>query len=381
MNSDQFDVIVVGAGAMGSAAAYHLARDRQRVLVLEQFEIGHTRGSSHGESRIFRYAYPSPAYVRLAIQARRLWSELEADASEKLLLETGGLDFAEEPGGQAQVTAIAASLASEGCTYEHLDYASLARRFPQWRMSEETEAVYSPDAGILNPTRCVQVMLARAAAYGAEIHEREPVRQLHPEGSGVVVETGAGQYRARNAVIAAGAWSGALLREIGFEAPLRISQEQTVYFRPRSDPRAFMVGRFPIWIHHREQVVYGFPIVDAPGIKVAFHGSGLYVNVEEYTQTPRQEVTDRLQAYLERYLPEAAGDAFDPTTCLYTNTPDEDFIVDTAPNLPQVTIAAGFSGHGFKFAIAIGRAVADLIEQGGTELEIGHFGLDRFRGA
>ena len=142
-----------------------------------------------------------------------------------------------------------------------------------------------------------------------------------------------------------------------------------------------MVGRFPIWIHHREQVVYGFPIVDAPGIKVAFHGSGLYVNVEEYTQTPRQEVTDRLQAYLERYLPEAAGDAFDPTTCLYTNTPDEDFIVDTAPNLPQVTIAAGFSGHGFKFAIAIGRAVADLIEQGGTELEIGHFGLDRFRGA
>lgn len=381
MTINQFDTIVVGAGAMGSAAAYHLARDGQRVLLLEQFEIGHTRGSSHGESRIFRYAYPNAAYVRLATQSKPLWRELEADAGEQLLFDTGGLDVGEDQTGQVEVTAVAAALESAGCPWEQLDRAELARRFPQWRLSEETSAVYSPDAGVLNATRCVQVMAARAAAHGATVHDREPVRQIIPAASSVEVVTDKNHHRAGRLIVTAGPWSSRVLQDVGLQLPLRVSQEQTVYFRPRANPETFAPKRFTIWIHHREQPVYGFPILGAPGIKLGFHHDGLSIDVGDYTQEPRPEVTRRLRAYLDRYLPDAAGEPFDATTCLYTNTPDHDFVVDVAPGLPQIAIGAGFSGHGFKFAIGIGRALADLVEHGETDMEIGHLGLDRFQSA
>ncbi|MCZ7574048.1 MAG: N-methyl-L-tryptophan oxidase [Ardenticatenaceae bacterium] len=380
MTIDQFDTIVLGAGAMGSAAAYHLARDGQRVLLLEQFEIAHTRGSSHGESRIFRYAYPNAAYARLAIQTKPLWRALEADAGEQLLRDTGGLDLGEGRAGQVKVSAVAAALESIGGSWERLDCAALARRFPQWRVSEETIAVYSPDAGVLSATRCVQVMATRAAAHGATIHDRETARQILPDAGSVEIVTDKDRYRARRLVVTAGPWSRQLLRDVGLELPLRVSQEQTVYFRPRANPDAFVPGRFTIWIHHREPNVYGFPIVGAPGVKLGFHRDERYIDIADYTREPRPEVVARLQAYLEQYLPDVAGEAFDPTTCLYTNTPDDDFIVATVPDLPHIAIGVGFSGHGFKFAIGIGRALADLVEHGETEMEIDHLGVDRFRG-
>jgi sarcosine oxidase len=374
---DSFDTIVLGAGAMGSAAAYHLARDGRHILLLEQFAIAHNRGSSHGESRIFRYAYSEPAYARLAIQSKPLWRALEADAGEPLLREIGGLDIGETAVGRKEVLAVAATLQATGSCWEQLERSALASRYPQWHLGDEAIAVYSPDTGVLNPTRCVQVMVGCAIAYGATVRDQEPAMQISPHDDGVEVTTTRDRYRAAHLIITCGAWTNRVLRDLGRELPLRVSQEQVVYFRPRANVASFMPDRFPIWIHHREETTYGFPILGAPGIKIGFHHDGFYLDVENYTQEPRPGVTERLRAYLEQYLPDAAGEPFDPSTCLYTNTPDENFIVDTLPGRPHIAIGAGFSGHGFKFAIAIGRALADLVERGETKVEVGHLGMGR----
>lgn len=373
-----FDTIVVGAGAMGSATAYHLARDGQHVLLLEQYAIAHTRGSSHGESRIFRYAYENPAYVRLAMQSRSLWQALETEANEQLLRPTGGLDFADDGAYHGAVEAIGEALSGAGCQYDMLDIKTLSRRFPQWQLGNDVLAVYSPDAGVLNATRCVEVMVMRAVVHGVTVRDNEPVRDIFVDQDTAEVVTDAGWYQAPRLVITAGPWSNHVLRHAGLELPLRVSQEQTVYVQPRTSADQFLPERFPLWIHHGEPSVYGFPILGLPGIKLAFHADGLFIDVADYTQTPRPEVTARLHAYVQRYLPAVAGEAFHPTTCLYTMTPDEDFIVDRVPGKPHVVFGAGFSGHGFKFAIGIGRALADLVQWGSTEMEIGHLHVGRF---
>jgi sarcosine oxidase len=379
MTIKNFDTIVLGAGAMGSAAAYHLARDGQRVLLLEQFKLAHNRGSSHGESRIFRYAYPDLAYVRLAIQSKKLWRDLEADASEDLLRTIGGLDIGEGAAGRAAVMAVADSLRAAGSHCDQFNREELARRYPQWKFNDDDIiAVYSPDTGALPPTRCIEVITKQAAHYQAVIQDCEAAQRIDNFSDGVEVVTPRQRYRARHLIITAGAWSSHILKEFGLTPPLRVSQEQTVYFRPRTNAAAFAPDRFKIWIHYREAIVYGFPMLDAPGIKLGFHHDHNFINVEDYTQEPRMESVERLRDYLEQHLPDAAGEPFAPTTCLYTSTPDENFIVDTLPNAPHIALAAGFSGHGFKFAIGIGRALADLIERGHTEMEIGHLKLARF---
>ncbi|MEW6732095.1 MAG: N-methyl-L-tryptophan oxidase [Acidobacteriota bacterium] len=378
MTIERFDTIVLGAGAMGSAAAYHLARDGQRVLLLEQFEIAHNRGSTHGESRIFRFAYPNLVYARLAIQCKALWHELEQETGEILLREIGGIDIGDGEAGRADVRAVANTLETINSRWEQFDAAELMRRFPQWRVTEDTIAVYSPDTGMLGPTRCVQLLTMRASAHGAQIQDQEAVTRLIPYDDEVEVETDKGRYRAARLVIAAGPWSKQVLSDLGLQLPLRVSQEQTVYFRPRANKEHFTPDRFKIWIHYRENIAYGFPILDTLGLKVGFHHSGLYIDINNYRLQPRDEVTERLRSYLEHHLPDAAGEAFAPATCLYTNTPDEDFIVDRVPGRPHIAFATGCSGHAFKFAIGIGRALADLVSKGGTELEIDHLNVRRF---
>ncbi|MGH8104062.1 MAG: N-methyl-L-tryptophan oxidase [bacterium] len=378
MSEGNYEVIVVGGGVMGSATAWHLARDGKRTLLLEQFEIAHNHGSSHGESRIFRVAYPKVWYTRLALQAKEHWRELEREAGEPLLRVTGGMDFADDEAGYADVNAVATSLASTRRPYESYDWARLARRYPQWRMMEGVVAVYSPESGALNPTRCVQVLAARAAAHGCEIHEQERVTQIIPRPDGVELTTDKGKYSAARLVLTAGAWAKELLSQIGLNLPLKVTQEQTVHFRPRANAESFAPGKFPVWIHYRKEAVYGFPVLGEQGVKVAFHKDGPTIDIEEYRQEPRACVRDRLRAYLERYLPDAAGEAFGELTCLYTNTPDEGFILDVAPGNPQIVVGSPCSGHGFKFAAGIGRALADLATKGTTDMEVGHLGIARF---
>lgn len=382
MDTSDFDVVVIGAGAMGSAAAYYLARAGQRVLLLEQFAFGHARGSSHGESRIFRFAYLEPDYARLAMQSLPLWRELEAEAGEVLLHSTGGLDLADDAAGHAEVQQIARNLSELGCQSELLDAGQLARRFPQWRLSATAMGVYSPDAGVLHAGRSVATLQARARAHGAVLRDEEPALHVEPEPKtdAVVVATARGRYRARRVVITAGAWAQGLLRPLGIELPLQVTQEQVVYFRPRARPESFAPPHFPIWIH-RNLWAYGLPAIEKPAIKVAFHHSGPVVDPATCGQAPRPEMTERLRAYLERHLPDAAGPPVEALTCLYTNTPDEDFIVDALPAFPSILLGSPCSGHGFKFAVGVGRALADLALAGRTEISIQRCGLSRFLAA
>jgi sarcosine oxidase len=366
-----FDAIVIGAGVMGSAAAYHLAKDGQRILLLEQFAIAHTRGSSHGESRIFRFAYNNPEYAKLAMQSLPHWRALEAESSEQLLEITGGLDFTHDPAHYGDVNAIAEAMSQVGGRFERLDAAQIKARYPQWRLGDEAIGVFSPDSGILRATRCVQTMVRQAARHGATVRENEPVTCIIPD-QPVEVVTSKGRYRAGKLVITGGAWINDLTKCVGVQLPVKIEQEQTIYFTPLKDAAQFRRDRFPIFIHWRSPITsYGFPIVEKPGLKVAFHHEGHFIDPNE-PRTPRESVTQRVLDYVREFLPDAAGAPFEPTACLYTTTPDHDFVIDFAPDFSNVVICSACSGHGFKFGAGIGRALADLVEHGATEMNIGH---------
>jgi sarcosine oxidase len=373
--SDIFDVIVIGAGAMGSAAAYHLAKDGQRALLLEQFEIGHARGSSHGESRIFRYAYETLDYARLAMQCKPLWRALEAEAGEHLLLDCDQIDLADDADQHRYVRAVAETLGQIGANFEVLPVDQVRRRYPQWRLSDDALVVLSLDSGILRATRCVQAMVAQAARCGAAVREREAVTKIVAEPGGVEVITTHGRCRATKLIITGGAWVNELLAHIGLRLPIKVSLEQYAYFKPR-DPAQFAPARFPIFIHWRDHDAgYGFPVLDVPGVKIGFHHDQHFIQPSD-DRAPREECSQRLTAYAQRYLPDV-GEPFDATTCLYTTTPDEDFVIDLAPGLPNVAFCSACSGHGFKFAVGVGRALADLVQHGATEMQVGHVRLRR----
>ncbi|MCS6773800.1 MAG: N-methyl-L-tryptophan oxidase [Anaerolineae bacterium] len=366
-----YEFIVIGAGAMGSATAYHLAKDKRRVLLLEQFEIGHARGSSHGESRIFRFAYPQPAYARLAMQSKPLWAALETDCDERLLLPTGGMDIADDPSGFDSVHTIAATLAELGAQYEVLDAARFSARFPQFKISPDGIAVYSPDAGVLLADRCVRAAVRVAQRLGAAVHECERVHRILPEGSRVLVETEHGRYRAKGAIVTAGAWVNTLLASLGLALPVTIEKEQVAYFDTRS-AAAFKPPHWTIWIHYRAEIAYGFPDLGS-GLKAGFHHAGHYLErADDNNGVPDQGDLDRLSQYVRERFP-----ALDPIprnglTCLYTNAPDHDFIIDPLPGAPNVWLASPCSGHGFKFAVGIGRALADLAQHGETQMSVAH---------
>lgn len=381
MSKNIFDAIVIGAGAMGSSATYHLARAGKRVLALEQFELAHNRGSSHGESRIFRYSYPDINYVKLAIQTIKLWHELEQEADEKLLRTVGGIDIGEGEFGHTAVREVANALKASGSQWEEYNLNQLIKRYPQFHFENELLAVYSPDTGVLPPTRAIQVITEQAIKYHAEIHDCEPVLdiELDKDSSDVKVITTKDNYRAKSLIITAGAWAGEFLNRLNCHQPMQISQEQTVYFRPIANGHLFNAEKLPVWIHYRDEIVYGIPSFHAtPAMKVSFHHSGKYIDIKDYRQEIDENGIERLRAYLREYIPDLAGEAFDATTCLYTNTPDQNFIVDLLPGYHNVAIGAGFSGHGFKFALGIGRALTDLITKGRTEMHIDHFKIDRF---
>jgi sarcosine oxidase len=371
---DRYEVIVVGAGVMGCATAYHLAKRGRRVLLLEQFAVGHELGSSHGHSRIIRLAYDAPDYVRLAQAAYPLWRALEQESDAALLLQTGGLDFA--PPGAPTFEATRASLAAAGVPFEDLDRAGIAARFPQFQLPDDTIGIYQRDAGILNADRSVATLAAQARRYGAAIREGEPARRIAPSGDGVEVRTDSHAYTADRLVVTAGSWARPLLRQVGLELPLTVSKEQVAFFAPHA-PELFEPGRFPIFIHHaiRGSAGYGFPIFGLPGVKVAWHGGGPAVEPDSDDRALVPERLDSLRDYVAGLLPQAAGEVIYTQTCRYTRTPNGHFIIDRHPVHPQIVIGSPCSGHGFKFGVLIGSILSDLAERGATDYPIGLFEL------
>jgi len=372
-----YDAIVAGVGGMGSAAVYHLARRGVKVLGLEQHDIPHELGSSHGLSRIIRLAYAEhPDYVPLLKRAYALWRELENEAGEELLIVTGGIDAGAE--GSATVEGSLASCAIHDLPHERLTAAALARRFPGYRLAPEMAGIYQPDAGLLLPERCVAAYAAAAKKRGAEIHTRERIVRWDTEGSGVRVVTDRETYRARKLVVAAGPWAGKLVPAL---ATLAVPERQVMLWTEPLQPARFEPAVFPVFnMEAPEGRFYGFPARGGTGFKIGkYHHRGERVaDPDGMDRDCHPEDEAVLRQAIGRYFPDADGPTLAMKTCLFTNSPDEHFILDVLPDRPQVTLAAGFSGHGFKFCSVVGEIMAELALDGGTRHDIALFSLARF---
>jgi sarcosine oxidase len=360
----ELDAIVVGLGALGSAAAYRLAAapGSPRVLGLEQFELGHDRGASQDVSRITRLSYHRREYVELAIAAQAAWHEVEAAAGEQVITFTGGLDL-QPPGGAESVEEYATALTDVGVPFEWLDDVDVARRWPQWRLDPGTRAVFQANGGIADPERGNPAHQRLARAAGATLAERVRVTAIHDHGGELeVVTDAAGTFTTGAVVVAADAWTNDLLAPLGHALPLRVTREQVTWFEP-ADPPAFQPGRFPIWIWLDQPGFYGFPTYRGPGPKVGEDIGGRATTAESRTFVTDPDCLRRVQAFLARHLPGAAGPPAQTKTCLYTLTSDRDFVVDRLPEHPGVVVALG-AAHAYKFAALFGRWLAGLALDG-----------------
>lgn len=371
-----FDAIVIGVGGMGGAAVYHLARRGLNVLGLEQFDIPHELGSSHGHSRIIRLAYAEhPDYVPLLKRSYQLWHELERSAGETLLIVTGGVDA-----GTLESATVKGSLEScrvHSLAHEVLDSAQLQRRFPGYRLPDDMVGVYQGDAGFLLSERCVIAHVEAARALGARVNARERVSSWHPEHDGVSVETNRGVYRARKLVITAGAWARTLLPALEH---LAVPERQVMLWAEPLKPAYFEPDAFPVFnMEAPEGRFYGYPVHGLPGFKIGkyHHRRERVENLDAMDRATHTEDEALLRQGIERYFPDANGPTLAMKTCLFTNSPDEHFIIDVLPDHPDVAIAAGFSGHGFKFCSVVGEILAELAMDGKSRVNIDLFRLDR----
>lgn len=374
-----WDAIVVGLGAIGSGAAYWLSRRfGERVLGLEQFELGHTRGAGQDHSRIIRLSYHRPDYVRLAKRAYEAWSEVEAESGTRIVTVTGGLDVGPRDGA-IPLSDYMAAMDVEDVAYEHLEGPEIARRWPQWRLGDEHHGLFQARSGIADPNRGNAAHQRLARERGATLLEHSPVTRLRDAGGGELeVETADGaRHRAPRVVIAADAWTNDLLASFELRLPLTIIQAQVTYFAS-PDPAAFAPDRFPIWIWMDDPSFYGFPAYGEPGPKAAEDVGGDDVTPATRTFERNEVGFARLVDFLGRHLPGVLGPEIMTKTCLYTLTPDRDFVVDRLPEHPGVLVALG-AAHAYKFASVLGRVLSELAADGSTPsaAEIAGFGIDR----
>jgi sarcosine oxidase len=376
--SKHFNVIVVGVGGMGSATCYHLARRGKRVLGIEQFDIPHDMGSSHGYTRIIRLAYyEHPSYVMLLRRAYELWDEIERHSGQKLLHKVGSIDA-----GPADSWVFKGSLQScveYDLPHQVLTGLEVSERFPGYRLPHDLLALYQPDGGFLVPERATVAFAEAAHALGAEIHGREAMLDWEPLGEGVRVITERGEYTADRLVFTGGAWNQHLLP---FLDGLAMPERQVLAWLQPERPELFAPGQFPVFnLLVEEGRYYGFPVFGVPGFKF-----GKYHHFEEqgYADTldfePTLEDEEVLREFAARYFPDGAGATMTLKACMFTNSPDKHFIIDLHPEYPQVSFAAAFSGHGYKFASVIGEIMADLAERGESRHEISLFSLARLTG-
>jgi sarcosine oxidase len=369
-----FDVIVLGLGAMGSAAAYHLAARGVRVLGIEQFTSPHDQGSSHGGSRIIRQAYfESPDYIPLVLRAYELWRKLEVDTGVRLLRITGGMTLG--PRGGEMVRRTMAAAREHSIPFEVLEGAEIARRFPAVRPLAGDVAVAEPHAGYLLPEECIRAHLTMAERAGAELHFEEKVLSWEAAAGGVLVRTDRGIYEAGHVVIAVGPWANAALAEV---FPLRVTRQVMAWIAPRGGVREFLPERFPVWLAEDPEggrITYGFPAIDGAdgGAKAAIHGSDIACTPETVDRAIHAADLTRIVERVKVRMPALAGDVVRAKTCMYTMTPDENFVIGAHPAMANCTVACGFSGHGFKFASVVGEVIADLAMMGTTKLPVGIF--------
>lgn len=376
--SNTYDVIVVGLGAMGSAACHHLCKQGMRVLGLEQFSIPHGWGSSHGHSRVIRLLYhESPQYIPLLRRAYNLWHHLETESGQKLIDITGGLLMG--PAKGAIISGAARAAKEHHLDYRALTAAEVRREFPQFHIPDGHHAIYDSNAGFVRPEAAIAAHALLALTRGADLRGHEPVMHWESGPHGASVTTPRGVYSAGQILFCGGAWSGTLLGELGVK--LQIIRQVLIWTWPRR-PELFELGRMPVWMFEENDgsEFYGFPMMAGPpGLKLAGHH---YPAPASNPDVLRRGVTDEdarpVRHFLSQYMPDGDGPTLSMQPCMYTNSPDKHFIIDRHPHYPNVMLACGFSGHGFKFASAIGEALAQLATGTGTSAPIEFLRLSRF---
>ena len=374
----EYAAAVIGLGGIGSGAAWWLSRRLgPDVLGLEQFELGHVRGASQDHSRIIRLSYHRPDYVRLAKRAYETWDLLRAEAGVQVVTRTGGLDLW-PPDARIPLADYSASLAAESVPFELLDAGETIRRWPQWRLADGTRAIFQAAGGLVDPNRANAAHQRLARERGATLLDRTPVTALRHRAGLIEIETeNRGTFRAASVVLAADAWTNELLAGFGRTLPLTITREQVTYFAcPR--PADFSPDRFPVWIWMDEPSFYGFPTYGEAGPKAAEDVGGQPTTARDRSFEPDRVAAGRLEAFLAEHLPACLGPEILTKTCLYTLTPDRDFVIDGLPEHPGVFVALG-AAHAFKFSSVIGRILSELIVDGSTPsaAELGGFRIDR----
>ena len=390
---ETYDIIVVGLGAHGSSALWHLSRTGKKIAGIDRFRPPHIRGSSHGESRIIRQAYHENAlYVPLVQAAYPLWKELGEVAGKTLFQKTGGLLLGAKD--TAVVSGAKLSAETHGIPYDYLDAAGISKRFPAFRPGPDTVGVLEQEAGILFPEAAITALLQAAAADGATIRTDEQVIKIIPSAGGIELTTSKGRYRTEKLIVSAGAWLNTFFPEL--QLPLTIRRQVLFWFsdaavaspavanpaaaspiaRPHN-PGRFHPANMPvfIWEYAPGELFYGIPDL-GDGIKLGWHHGGLPVNPDELTQHVGKEEIAAMQKKAAENL--TINPIFQKScVCMYTSTPDEDFIIDLHPQHPGVVIASPCSGHGFKFSVIIGRLLADLALERATGFDLTPFSIQR----
>ncbi len=374
--AQEFEYIVIGLGGLGSGAVYWLARRAgASVLGLEQYAFGHEKGASEDHSRIIRLSYDQQVYADLARESYVAWREVAREAGEELLVISGGLDLFPEGGIVSPANHIA-GLTNLGIPFEVLDAARIMRRYPQFTLDEGTVGIFQDQGGIAPAGKCMRAHLRLARQHGATLLENTPVTSIEPFTDGVTVVTPGATYRCRRLIVTADAWTNQLLAPLGAALPLTWTQEQVTYYAAPA-LREFQPDRFPAWIWYDNPCFYGVPVYgEERGVKVAQDIGGREVTPDTRTFEPNGETLARVGSFMRKHMPMAIGPAIVTKTCMYTLTPDRNFVVDTLPAYPQISLGLG-AGHGFKFASIIGRVLSDLAVDGETKYDVGAFAVDR----
>ncbi len=370
-----YDVLVAGLGGAGSSAAFHLAREGERVLGLERFAPVHAHGSSHGRSRIYRTAYfEGPEYVPLLLRAQELWRELQTSTPEPIVRPTGGLMI-----GRPDTPTVAGALrTAEQCRLPHelLDAATVASRFPQFDLRSEESALFDPNAGVLYPENCLRAQSAGAVEAGAELHYGEPLVSWTASARGITVRTRTAEYRARSLVLTTGAWTRGVVRDL--RLPLEI-ERQFMFWFPANEPELVSADRMPVflWDAGDEFQTYGVPDV-GDGVKVGSWRGKFSRTPERADRELHQSDAAPVRAFAAERLRGVRAREREVVSCLYTNAPDRHFVLGPHPKHPNVVVVSACSGHGFKFMSVLGEVVARLATGEAPGFELGLFDPGRF---
>jgi sarcosine oxidase len=379
-----FDVIVSGVGSMGSSTCYYLAKEGVKVLGLEQFDIPHDLGSHAGQSRIIRKAYSEhPDYVPLLERAYQNWKELEKLTGAQVYFKTGML-YAGRKEHQA-IKGLRLSAGMYNVKVDELSEQEQKKQYGQFQIPADYDILFEPDAGFLTPERSILLYTEQAIKHGAIILTKEKIIEWKKEGTDIIVKTNSSTYACKKLVISAGPWAGKMIP--GLSSKLVITRQMIAWVIPKKW-KPFELGNFPCWVIADEEkpgVYYGFPILPVGkfsgpiGLKLAHHTPGTATDPDTINRIPNAEDEANLIYALNKFIPEGYSSIHVMKSCMYTNTPDENFILDFLPGYDNVVIATGFSGHGFKFVSVVGQIMTDLAIRGRTDLPIGFLNAGRFK--